>query len=377
MSRNVIKSITSRYGSEFIGHLELIKGEKYIKDKAEHVSKIDRKQDAAEDEKKKVKLRHVSYLNLHNNNTSLKELVSYEIGKNGTPSDLITSFEFVATQFENIKNEHGSYAWFVNLVDPKSYFTDPQWQKQYISRILKNTINKKKIDIRRVHVFLKDDYNANSKKEINTMLFIEQLFGVDNKIIIADKVKDIKTVSHEIGLHIEEVFLLDYCIFCSHHTENNYFEPTNKKVLCSDIIPYFYNSELNDEEWVKIYMLTDHNSFNIFKENFYTLWHLPQYLFLRNSSTSSSLKAYSFFELIRKSYMEDYELNWEKITSIYASTLDKCVLSGDNDLMSKELKDKFHRFEFEIRSSVEDDTKARDIFDNLFEQYIQKNVTYN
>lgn len=75
--------------------------------------------------------------------------------------------------------------------------------------------------------------------------------------------------------------------------------------------------------------------------------------------------------------MEDYELNWEKITSIYASTLDKCVLSGDNDLMSKELKDKFHRFEFEIRSSVEDDTKARDIFDNLFEQYIQKNVTYN
>jgi hypothetical protein len=307
---------------------------------------------------------HVSDLNLHNNNLALQELVEYNVGENGMPDGRDSSFEFVSKKFAEIENTKGSYAWFINLINPKTYFGNKIWTDNYTEKILRLSMEKGCVDIRRIHVFLKKDYELHENEEnINTTLFTEQLFGIDNRVMYLDDDND-QAESNPIN-----IFLLDYCIFYSQKESNeNYFDARKKIVLCSDVIPYFYKkSKSQRDNDVKVYALIDHNSFNIFKENFLTLWHFTQYM-EREKEIKKSYFIYDFFDLIKGDQIKSSNIKWEKIAKFLA----KC-----NNISTKE-KEKEIEDDLDLifRKFIKDKSNiTRENFNTQFEKHLIHNVS--
>lgn len=338
-ARNTIK-IKDKYGEKFLSNILIIKGTKYIGKEIQGVSDVDFRQ---KDRTVKEHMQHIMYKLINDSLYSLDEIVKYEIAKaEHIPYNLTKSFEYEVKKFSKIENELGSFAWFINLIDPKTWLTSADWQTNYVNPMLKAAINKRHVDVRRIHSVKDSDYNdIDFKKYLIQILLKEQLLGIDNKVLKINRTV-IRPDIHHIGVLIEHVFLLDYAILYSY--SNSYFNNTPQKknnnyikeVHCSDIFPYFFEdiADFNEQD-KKIYILKNFNSFGLFKEHFLLFWNFESYLeeklsrahnekaqgkidYLSDIKENNSVEIKHFFDLIKDAEIPNDQIEWDNIAEFLA-----------------------------------------------------------
>ena len=372
LTNSLISSITNRFGLDFITQLNEVIEPSHLGIKTEYVSLIDKRKD------EKEKLSHIGYLNLHRNNASLRELAYYKIpeSQQDFPRDRNSSFAFAVKNFENISDECGSFAWSINMINPETWLTNSDWETKYVLPLLQHSIQKKKVDIRRIHVLRNEDYNKDDgensfQKSINTILFREQIAGVNNKILRLHQ-RITKSEQEKIGITIADIFLMDFVIYDSHPTKS-YFDGSKKLALCSDVVPYFADikAPYSDTE-LKLYLIKDYNSFNIFKENFLTVWYFNEYLNSKSEYNAPELQnsVSDFYDLIIEGNLREETIIWDKVVHF----VEKIIYPNQSyppgkthveikDDLNRELRNRFNRL-------VNSEEITRKNFEKIFLGYI-------
>ncbi len=385
-----IEKLRRRFGPDFFSNVFRIKGTSYIGTEIQHVSSVD---DRGQDTSVMEHMQHIMYKIINDSIFSLDEIVKYKLDEaTKYPRNLEESFDFAMETFRKLNNKQGSFAWFINLVDPEIWLNDVKWRTKYVIPMLHAAHHMVQVDIRRIHVIKDSDYtNTEFHKKLMQILLKEQLIGIDNKVL---KIKGdiLHTDPHGIGVLLGNVFLLDYAIMYSRR--DSYLGTVGpdgeiieaKEVQCSDIYPYFFGSQPKRnqvEDKRKIYVLKDFHSFSLFKEHFSFFWHLEEYLrycspgdnvgihaafgslaFLKKIEAEKSVEVKNFFDLI-KDFTIDYDvIDWKDIAEFVAEY--KVRPNQNKDPISQKLVAKLKN----SFSKLQKDTEGinRQTFNNNFQE---------
>lgn len=344
-----------------------------VKHVGENVKKIANIETKTKDSKKKENLNHIAYFYDSNNGRMLEELEKYEVREdnNNYPHSTISSFQFVIKAIQEINDRKGNYIWFINLLDPKVWFQNNQWKKNYIERIFLEKKKKKALSMRRLHILKKGDYyNRSLIKDINTMLILEWLVGIENKILLIDTDK---VESWGMNSVFGGEYLIDYVLFNS-TDDNNPFEAGKRFIACSDVIPYFLkkNEEMKN---VKVYNIKNNHSFSRFYENFLTFWHFNTFVELKKNEeakkiTNEDYNLFDLFDLLKAGTINTNDVDWKELAVFIKENISHFHTSS-TEVIRENLTKSFDKFIKESKiGSKKGQTKNN--FNNNFNNFKSK-----
>ena len=146
-------------------------------------------------------------------------------------------------------------------------------------------------------------------------------------------------------------------------------------MLCSDVIPYFNDRGRNSEENLKLYILKDFNSFNLFKENYLMFWHFNDYLEkfkpINDSNDRYTATSLDFFTLVKDEHIDTDNVHWDQIADflIKLNPYQKPnTLSEKKAKLPSDLVDAFGVF------ISDKDRIDRDNFNTSFQMFIENVV---
>jgi hypothetical protein len=328
-----------------------------------------------------INVDHVLFKIIKQHFLSLYNLLSYQfsVGAIGNLSDSYMKSIDLQKQLANsnsLKNGHSDrLAWFINLKNPITYWTNKNVKKHYsgtvkiFSDLISNEGNNS-FDLRRMHIFYKEyfqplksdpskiDLNDQIKHLFKGLLF-EYLIGINSRIIVITNYNELqKRMYFENNQYknVANIFLLDYALFQypiniqSESSVDYELHLLPAEFSVEPLMPQFSTVAIDEHEYSeqKVFHIEGPNLFYIFKRNFLAFWKKDQFvqsldnLILQsiwktlcddeeNIILQSAFKISSFCESIREllqiasdtdNELKDFLLNKNKKLGLNLSTLE-------------------------------------------------------
>lgn len=242
------------------------------------------------------KMDHILYKIIKQNYIALYNLLSYQFSTK-TIKDLFDSYtESIFLQKNileslNISGEKERLAWFINLKNPSTFYRSNDVKNHY-SAIIENFYKIDKVDLRRIHIFYNEyflDENILQLKKAFSIMFFENLIGINNKlvnIINVDSIKEKVYFEGNRNNNFANVFLLDYALFQYPRLETSnscidydlHLLPA--EFALEEIITNKQDAQAKAEEYPKqrVFHLNGPHLFYIFKKNYLSFWNKDRYV---------------------------------------------------------------------------------------------------
>lgn len=359
---------------DILKSLEKVESIKQVGDNVQVIAQIETH---TSDKNKKENLNHIAYFYSWYNEKMLKELKNYRVDDEcidyNRPSSRNGSFKFILRAIDEIVKE--GYVWFVNLIEPKTWFQNTEWKEKYSKKILEHIIKNKNIDrgsVRRLHILKKSDYYDKALiKDINTMLFLEWIAGIESKLLLIEDNK-ITELPQEIGVEIEEQFFIDYALFCTSLDER--YSKRRRFVSCSDVNPYFFKgSKLHvDQKNVKIYNILNNYSWSKFYENFLTFWNFDLYIEKENINNTHNkyYELLDFYQILNTSIRIN-NIDWREL-AIFVKGEKQKFSKKSTEEVEKQMKEKFDNFVKKGKQVNNDKENIESNFNKNFKKFMLK-----
>ncbi|MHB9011351.1 MAG: hypothetical protein ACYC49_03895 [Ignavibacteriaceae bacterium] len=360
---------------------------------------------------------HILYQFMIHNIFSLIKIVNYEVGSiTNLEKSYIRSLEIM----NNLNNNEGSLAWYINQRLPLTYIkansVDIHLAEGIKVKKLKGSFSylfeNELIDARRMHLFYdlyfgKYKYAGEHSDSLIFTLLLEFLNGIDNKVILINynsvknnmfnfiKEKDEKEGNNFFKLLTKSkdilntpIFLLDFAIYFSKNTTGYLYGDAD--LLCADFTAENPTSFTKvDEasktgasyeyEQDKVYDLKNSVLFLLFKNYFLGLWNKDSYIeYLKNFSNKDENIIDFGIELLVSKLDKDirvisFKQFWEKNRDVYKV----------NPNFKKKLNDEYIDYyrEFCIQFDMDNYKKKFKIADvnneNIYNNLLKKIETYD